>query len=126
MYKPINTYTKKDIIWYLKTFNSGKQSYSTAFAGCRYNMGSNHCAIGCFMPHNHKGMKSPKSVRGLLLDNPDLEELMPLKLYALCELQTIHDYSNSRPSSPIEEKYRDIKNAKDRMIQWVIDNVEDV
>jgi len=126
MFKPINTYTKKDIIWYLKTFNTGKKSYSQKNYQCSYKAGSNHCAIGCFIPHGHEGMKSAADVNSLLMDFPDLEEKMPLDIEALEELQCIHDFNPNNPHMHIAYQYTRIRNVQKRMIQWVEDNVEEV
>ena len=81
---------------------------------CAYKDGNNHCAVGCFIPHGHAGMKSQKDVGHLLANFPDLEKYMPLEFDAMDKLQYIHD------------KHKSGQDPRINLIKWVEDNVEDV
>lgn len=124
MFKLINGYTKKDVIWYLETFNNGTRSYDTKNKVCMYQHGDNHCAVGCFIPHGHLGMRVDGDADMLLNQLPSLEKYMPLSLEGMMALQKIHD-ANVSMLRHFEYKYSKIKNVKKRMIQWVKDNVEE-
>lgn len=122
--KPINGYTKKDIIWYLTTFNDGTQCMDQDGVCAYESSNGNHCAVGCFIPSNHKGMELDGEVKILLEEYPDLEDYMPLEIAALVELQAIHDYRHGLNDTQVLKKYKDIKNVRERMLAWVEDNIE--
>jgi len=109
MYRLKNGYTKKDMIWYVNQFNNGKQCMSAE--GCLYENKDNHCAVGCFIPWGHEGMKSPGTVDSLLLNYPDLKNYMPLSEVGMLEFQRVHD-----------NEYED-ENVKTSMIDWIEKNV---
>jgi len=113
-FAPINTYTKEDIIWYLETFNTGKRCVSRKTGLCCYKTRDNHCAVGCFIPHGHKGLGYAGGVFSLLQDYPDLIEKMPLNMAAMRELQEVHDRNHFNKESTLNI-----------MIQWVKNNVKD-
>ena len=109
-FKPINTYTKKDIIWYLKTFNNNMKSIWDG--ACTYKApNDNHCAVGCFIPHDHKGLDYTGTSTGLLVKHPDLQEYMPLGRDALYQLQGVHDRAKNG-------------SVHADMLDWVERNVE--
>ena len=94
MYKPINGYTKKEILWYLKTFNNGTKSMvENSDKLCAYESNGNHCAVGCFIPHGHDAMKDSLEVVDLLTTYKSLAKHMPLSKIALMQLQRVHDTS---------------------------------
>jgi len=111
-YTPINGYTKRDILWYLKTFNDGTKSVNPIGGGAAYKDGDNHCAVGCFIPHGHAGMQHPSWYGNLMHNYPDLEEYMPLEATAMHELQKVHDNAYFA------------KDAGPNMRKWVMENVK--
>lgn len=121
--KPINGYTKKDIIWYLITFNDGTQCMDEVGTYVYENSEGNHCAVGCFIPWNHEGMKLEGNVKTLLQYYPVLKKCMPLEVAAMEELQEIHDYTGFGKKT-IPSKYAYIDDVRERMLAWVEDNVE--
>lgn len=113
MYKPINGWTKQDIIDNIKKEFKGK-GYSSIERKCQYR-GDNgtKCAVGMFIPDElyNPQMDDGLNVSTLMLNFPGIESIMPLNLRGLIDIQNIHDKSN-----------RD--NCLNTMLSWVEDNVE--
>lgn len=118
MFKPINGFTKEKIIETLLTRNNGTRCVSNATITwgapkCCYESNGNHCAVGCFIPDGHPGMRVPGDAESLIEDHPDLKECMPLELDALLMLQSMHDLTN------VDQDLHTI------LVQWINENVED-
>lgn len=121
-YKLQNGFTKKEMIEIIDSYNNGKMSFDDGDGVCVYKDGDNHCAVGCFIPHKHKGMDFHGGVVHLLERYPGLKDIMPLEIDGLRELQMVHDHMFL--DTDVRLKYRKIKNVKKRMITWINDNVE--
>ena len=85
-----NDYTKKDMIWYIKTFNDGTHCQDEL--SCAYESEGNHCAVGCFIPWEHPAMKEQDTgLYALMRLHPDLLNHMPLSMEGMDVLQEVHD-----------------------------------
>jgi len=119
MFKLQNGFTKEKMIEKIVKYNNGQKSGYLNVSGyysCMYSVDNdtNRCAIGCFIPDNHKALNAKNiSVSGLLIDYPDLVEKMPLESLGLGIFQTIHDRQRSGVF------------IQDKLIQWIHDNVKE-
>ena len=113
MYKLQNGFKKWEMISLIEQFNNGKKSFSERSSLCVYETADgNHCAVGCFIPDGHPGLKSLETVQDLLFKNPDLLPCMPLGIAGMMALQKVHD------------TYRRSKiDVRTKMINWVNNNV---
>ena len=115
MYKLKNGFKKWEVISLLEQFNKGERSFNEFEKMCVYETANgNHCAVGCFIPDGHPGMKTLGAVRRLLDLHPDLKECMPLDTVGMTALQRVHDTSH---------KY--VLDVKTRMTNWVKANVKE-
>lgn len=106
-YKLRNGHTKASMIATLLKYNNGTR----ALAGttCLFEArNGNRCAVGCFIPDNHRGLKYEEGAKGLLEAYPDLKSHMPLSSSALLKLQRVHDTEDGST-----------KSLRERMIEWV-------
>lgn len=122
-YKLRNGYTKKEMIQFIRDYNTGERCHN-GFSCVYSDRLGNHCAIGCFIPDDHKGMWFAGEVRDLLKEYPDLQGVMPLSLRGLEKMQEVHDYHSKDSPQPIPKKYKDIDNVRKRLITWIENNVE--
>lgn len=112
MYKPINGWTRAKILRVLKNRKFDEASRCESSGACVYRAeNGNRCAIGMFIPNNHKGLGFEGLASELLETFPSLAKRMPLSVKALDKFQESHD-------SPMNRK-----NAKQAMISWVKKNV---
>jgi len=90
MIKLINGWTKEKVMEQVKKYNNGRRAMIGST--CTYlDNEKNRCAVGCFIPDNHKGLYCEAPVKYLLLQHPDLEELMPFDIIGLTFFQKAHD-----------------------------------
>lgn len=113
-YNPINGFTKLKIIETIVQNNNGTQSLDPKLSECKYKMDGNACAVGCFLPDNRFTRSFIGDVGSLLKRRPSYFKLLPLPISALYELQQIHD------------KCYTPDNVQKKMLEWVIDHVEDI
>lgn len=124
-YKPINGWSKRKMITYLKKVFKGKSTVfgkSTSYnpSGCVYfGEAGKRCAVGMFIPLTDKykneigrGPDNNLSVETLLERYPELQNRMPLELDGLFQLQSIHD--ESKPDETLNS-----------LITWIKDYVHD-
>ena len=115
MYKLRNGFKKWEVISLIEQFNNGERSFNAFADQCVYETDDgNHCAVGCFIPDGHPGMKSLDAVRELLDLYPDLKECMPLSIVGMTALQEVHDVH-----------HKEVLDVKTRMINWVKANVKE-
>jgi hypothetical protein len=96
MYKLANGWTKEKVIAQVKKFNNGTKAVND-FKLCIYKAkDGNRCAIGCFIPEEHKeALNFQGSVGSLLNRYPNLKPYMPFaNLDALEDFQRAHDCTN--------------------------------
>jgi hypothetical protein len=93
MYKLANGWTKEKVMQQIKKYNSGTKAKIPGCFGCSYQTPyGNRCAIGCFIPDGHPGLKSGSLVNDLLEVYPELKDKMPFRsMRALRAFQITHD-----------------------------------
>lgn len=116
MYKPINGWTKKEIIRAIKRGNKGAKSNLKRYLGdtMRVYRGEDgyKCAVGIFIPDDVYHDSCEGEVVGkLLIDFPGLATFMPLPTSALDQMQNIHDTCSDHDPRP-------------ELIEWIEENVE--
>lgn len=91
-FKLANGWTKEKVMEQVKKYNDGTRAI-TLDGACTYANGNNNrCAIGCFIPDNHKALTLNAGVTYILENFPDLKKYMPFdNAKALNELQSTHD-----------------------------------
>lgn len=113
-YKPINGWTKPEILKALELGNQGisrQGNYSCAYRG----LNGNKCPVGVFIPDDVYHASCEGEDVGYLLDRfPGLSVFMPLPLEALTSLQAVHDLANH----PHSDFY-----TKAKLLSWVERNV---
>ncbi len=109
MYKTINGWTKDRMKAQIDKYNNGTKSESNQ--SCVYETErGNRCAVGCFIPDLHDGLRYCGNVDSLVFKYNDLERYMPLPIDAMKQLQIVHDKFDTRNG------YKDVKQA---MYAWI-------
>jgi hypothetical protein len=95
MYKLANCWTKEKAMEQVKKYNNGQRCTSAYGHGCLYsNETGNRCAVGCFIPDGHKGLKSRGDAVSLIINFPELRQKMPFdEPGPLTAFQRAHDDS---------------------------------
>lgn len=129
-YTPINGFTKARIIETIQTRIKGKPAYNeksgVQFPTCLYcTVDGNHCAVGAFIPDEHPASDEVMSVGGLLDKHPDLEKILPLKLFELEALQGIHDKYARRATVTGAPNPLFNQDPRPELIAWINENVKD-
>jgi hypothetical protein len=110
MQKCINGWTKEKMLKVIKARPFEKASFNDDIDTCLYlNEDGNKCAVGLFIPDGHKGEDFSGDSDRLLRKYPELKKYMPLG--HMREFQKVHD--------------KNLLRAKTKMIEWVMENVED-
>jgi hypothetical protein len=114
VYKPINGWTKKEIIKVISN-RPNAQSVSGISEKCVYRgVGGNMCAVGAFIPDDLYYKSCEEMPAHSLVNNfTGLRCFMPLDDYAMQALQSLHDCSDSN------------ENINSKLIEWVKENVKD-
>lgn len=116
--KCINGWTKEKMKEQIRKKNNGKQAMRSLENGgtaCVYETpDGNHCAVGCFIPEGHPGMRCTDSSNVLLAEHPDLLSVMPLDGDNLRAFQRQHD--GVCPTNEI---------IHHRLFQWIDNNIKD-
>ena len=87
--KLTNDWTMERVIELITKYVPEERSPMTVEGGYAYMAGDRRCAVGCFIPDGHAGLKNQRWVYGLLEDYPDLK--MPFGVSDLELLQKFHD-----------------------------------
>lgn len=112
--KPINGWTKEKILRVLETRPNKEKAYDKDNLFCVYlDNNGNKCAVGMFIPDGHSAQQYLGDADQLFSRHRDLLEIMPFSPYSMVIFQSIHD--TQKPDA----------NAKQAMIDWVKENVED-
>lgn len=96
---PANGWTRDTILAQVKVRNNNSRCVRPAVdtddtQRCAYEIGDNHCAVGCFIPAGHEALFGGNvlGVRRLLETYPDLRMAMPFdSADALEQFQNAHD-----------------------------------
>jgi hypothetical protein len=109
MQKCINGWTKEKMLEVIKArpFEEGARDMTDRCVYLHEN--GNKCGVGLFIPDGHEGQQFLEEADELLERYPDLKKHMPLD--NMQNFQKIHDKNHF--------------DAKTKMIEWVMDNVED-
>lgn len=118
-YKPINGWTKKEILSVIETDFKGKSVDSAGASWYRGPKGRK-CPVGLFIPDElyEREMElwaigTDESTDGLLIYcYPEIYNFLPLELEAMDQMQLVHDYSKK-------------SKTKKWLLNWVNLNVED-
>lgn len=113
MYKTQNGWTKEKMKNQIKKYNNGTGSYDEDRISYFYEnpKDKNRCAVGCFIPDNHKALSFNSGVQALLETYKDLNKFMPLQ--NMESFQSEHDFS------------RNSDNMHQILFKWIDENVED-
>lgn len=115
MYKTINGFTKQSMIDVIKKEFKGQAI--NKLGTCQYLTDEGgKCAVGCFIPHGHKGQLHSGTVSELMR-HFDLSMYMPLENIPMREFQKVHDDGLG--------SIDDIGVQLNILINWINKNVEE-
>ena len=122
-YRTINGWTKAKMIETIRKNNNGTRAFDSVESECMYlTTDGNRCAVGCFIPddflndppeHDEDPFMYVGAADGLLEKFPFLRKFMPVEVEALEFMQSVHD------------DFEGEGDIRDRLTQWIEDNVED-
>jgi hypothetical protein len=121
MYKLINGWTKEKVMKQIKKYNNDRVSFSPSQRVCVYQTrnGANRCAVGCFIPDGHPGLKHEGDVESLLTEYPDLKTIMPFDILEIADFQCQHDIlgNSMNPNSRPKGVHKAIKRFLDEEVE---------
>ena len=99
----LNGWTKDQVKKVIDTMFIGR-AYSWT-QGCEYLTDTGKkCGVGLFIPDGHAAQKSRRSAEYMIMDHPELEEMMPLSVYGLERLQQFHDENEAFRDSNLKKQ----------------------
>ena len=113
MFQAINGWTKETMKARIHDYNYGTCAVDANGTCCYQTSNGNRCAVGAFIPDDHRSLAHKSGARSLLQNYPDLATNMPLDLDGLIELQHTHDVA-ANPDRVLE-----------LLDAWIDKNVQD-
>lgn len=110
-YKLVNGWTKETVMAQIKKYNNGRRAERIPnpswpdIVVCAYQASNgNRCAVGCFIPDDHKALSGFNGATELVRKYRDLAKLMPFEGRALEAFQESHDSFIKNFSNPSVHK----------------------